>query len=195
MPYVRGRCPIIYISSERSDLSRRIEKLNSDLSRSVQNGLCLNPEKSQAIIVSKHPLQGLNIPPIMLNGNVVPYCVKVKNRGLLLNHEFSWKAQVNSIIQKTYTTLRRLWTCADLLPTTIRQRLVVALIAPLLMSYDVIFSKASIGLTNRLRVAWNSCARFIFNIHSHEHISEHSAKILGLPLNKFYSYRISIVKS
>jgi Reverse transcriptase (RNA-dependent DNA polymerase) len=148
---------------ERSDLFRTIEKLNADPSSvwnwSVQNGLCLNPEKSQAIIVSKHPLQGLNIPPIMINGNVVPYCEKVKNLGLLINHEFFWKDQVNSIIQKKKIQL-----------------FAGSGLALLSMSYDVIFSKVSIGLTNRLRVAWNSCARFIFNIHSREHISEHVQK-------------------
>jgi hypothetical protein len=54
-------------------------------------------------------------------------------------------------------------------------------IALLLMRYDVIFSKVFIGLTYQLR---------IFNIDSCEHISEHSANILGFPLNKFYTYRI-----
>jgi Reverse transcriptase (RNA-dependent DNA polymerase) len=50
----------LYIGSERSDLSRTIERLNADISVwnwSVQNGLCLNSGKSQAIVVSKCPLQ------------------------------------------------------------------------------------------------------------------------------------------
>jgi Reverse transcriptase (RNA-dependent DNA polymerase) len=184
----------LYISGERSDIARTIEKLNADVSSiwnwSQQNGLCLNPDKSQAVIISLQAFPTENIPPIILNGSVVPYYDKVKDLGLILNSGLTWRDQVNSIIQKIYATLRRLWTLADILPISTRKKLVIALINPFFMNYDVIFSKASIGLTNRLRIALNSCARFIFNISPGEHISELAEQILGLPLNKFYSFRI-----
>jgi hypothetical protein len=47
------------------------------------NGLCLNPENSQAITISLHPFSTAKIPPVALNGSVVPYCEKVKDLGLL----------------------------------------------------------------------------------------------------------------
>jgi hypothetical protein len=58
------------------------------------------------------------------------------------------------------------------------------------MNSELIFSKSSVGIYNRLRIAFNSCARFVFNTPRGEHISHLTEKILGLPLNKFYSYRI-----
>jgi hypothetical protein len=156
----------------------------------VQNGLCLYPEKSQALIISLQPVPTTSIPPIVLNGCVVPYCDKVKNLGLIMNSEFTWKDQVKALIQKIYATLRRLWTFANFLPTPICKKLVVALIVPLLLNNDVIFSKAAIGLTNRLKIALNSCARFIYNVPTRDPISEHANKILGVSLSTYYSYRI-----
>jgi hypothetical protein len=75
-----------------------------------------------------------------------------------MNKNFNWKDQVNSIIQKVYTTLRRLWTSADLIPTETRKKLIVALVVPLFLNSDVIISKASKGMANRLRIVLNSCA-------------------------------------
>jgi hypothetical protein len=66
----------------------------------------------------------------------------------------------------------------------------VALIIPFFLNNDVIFSKAAVGLSNRLRIALNSCARFIYHIPPGNPISVHTEKILGMSLNKYYSYRI-----
>jgi hypothetical protein len=50
---------------ERSDIARTIEKLNADVESiwnwSLLNGLCLNPEKSQAITISLQPFSTAKI--------------------------------------------------------------------------------------------------------------------------------------
>jgi hypothetical protein len=96
------------------------------------------------------------------------------------------------VIREVYSTLRRLWTSADLIPALVRMKLVAALVATLFLNSDLIFSKSAIGLTNRLRIAMNSCATF--NIPRGDPISQHSAKILGMPLNRSCSYRICCQK-
>jgi hypothetical protein len=52
---------------------------------SQENGLSLNPQKSQAIVISSQSLQTSHFPPILLNGCVVPYYEKVKKLGLIIN--------------------------------------------------------------------------------------------------------------
>jgi hypothetical protein len=47
-----------------------------------------------------------------------------------------------------------------------------------------------VGLRDRLQLADNSCARYVFGTRRSEHISGYSARILSLPLGKYYSFRI-----
>jgi Reverse transcriptase (RNA-dependent DNA polymerase) len=122
----------IYANGHPSEITRVIEKLNADASSighwAQQNGLCLNPQKSQALIIGTKSSTFSLYPPIILNGCVVPYVEKVKNLGLVINSDFNWKDHVSSIIQKVYSTLRRLWSSADLIPTPVKLKLIVALI-------------------------------------------------------------------
>jgi hypothetical protein len=55
---------------------------------------------------------------------------------------------------------------------------------------DVIFSKPPDSVIERLRVAFNSCARYISGISRYEHITQYANRILGIPLEQFYSFRM-----
>jgi hypothetical protein len=46
------------------------------------------------------------------------------------------------------------------------------------------------GLRDGLRLAYSSYARYVFGSRRSEHISRYSASILGLPLGRYYSFRI-----
>jgi Reverse transcriptase (RNA-dependent DNA polymerase) len=98
----------VYISGERSDIARTVEKLNANVESiwnwSLLNGLYFNPEKSQSITISVQPFSTTNIPPVVLNGSVVPYCVNVNDLGLFLKKGFTWRDQVNATIQKNYVS-------------------------------------------------------------------------------------------
>jgi hypothetical protein len=76
--------------------------------------------------------------------------------------------------------LKRLWTTASL--TGARLQLTRSLVVPLFLYCDVFFSKVTVGLRDRLRLAYNSCARYVFGVRRSEHISGYSARILGLHL-------------
>jgi hypothetical protein len=71
-----------------------------------------------------------------------------------------------------------------------RQMLVTSLIVPQLLYCDVIFSKSSARLRERLKLAFNSCARYIYGISRYEQISNYTNRILGVPLDVYYSMRI-----
>jgi hypothetical protein len=94
-------------------------------------------------------------------------------------------------------TLKRLWTIASLTPVGTRLQLARSLVLQLFLYRDVIFPKVAVGLRDKLRLAYNSCARalcirfvFVFGIRKSEHILGYSARILGLPLGWYYSFRI-----
>jgi hypothetical protein len=47
-----------------------------------------------------------------------------------------------------------------------------------------------VGMRDRLRLAYNSCAQYVFGTRRSEHILGYSARILGLPLGRYYIFRI-----
>jgi hypothetical protein len=114
----------------------------------------------------------------------------VKSLGLTINSRFAWDDQLNIVCWQVYFTLKRLWTTASLTPVGTRLQLDRLLVVLLFLYCDVIFFKGAVGLRDRLRLAYNSCARYVFGIRRSEHITGYSARILGLPLGRYYSFRI-----
>jgi hypothetical protein len=130
------------------------------------------------------------VQPVSMGGATIPFCTRVKSLGLTINSRFAWDDQINIVCRRVYFTLKRLWTTASLTPVGTRLQLARSLVVPLFLYCDVIFSKVAVGLRDRLRLAYNSCARYVFGIRRSEHISGYSARILGLPLGRYYSFRI-----
>jgi hypothetical protein len=119
-------------------------------------------------------------------GNCIEFYRKVKNLGLLMNDELTWDDQVCRNVLFTLKWLRIMWHFS---PLKTRQKLVTSLTVPQFFYCDVIFSKSSTRLRERLKVTFNSCARYIFRIPRHEHITLYTNHILGIPLDQYYSFR------
>jgi hypothetical protein len=184
----------LYLSGSPCDLDECIRRMNADLGRlydwSTENGLCLNPGKSQAIVIGFPGFCAAAFEPVSMGCGTIPFCTKVKSLGLIINSRFAWDDQINIVCRRVYFTLKRLWTTASLTPVRTRLQLARSLVVPMFLYCDVIFSKVALGLRDKLRLAYNSCARYVFGIRRSEHISGYSFRILGLPLAKYYSFRI-----
>jgi hypothetical protein len=76
----------------------------------VENGLSLNSEKTQAMIMCRDRgwLQAL-LPAVLVDGRTVPYSASVKNVGLTMDNRFSWRDQVNYVRRNVGFVLSRLW--------------------------------------------------------------------------------------
>jgi hypothetical protein len=82
---------------------------------------------------------------------------------------------VAKISRNALFTLKRLWTTASFIPIETRRKLVTALIIPKFLYGDIIFSKTSAGLRERLKMTLNSWQC----ISRRQHISVFTNKILG----------------
>jgi hypothetical protein len=183
----------LYISCNPNDIELCINQLNADLCRLYQwsqvNGISINSSKSQAMIINPSQLTRV-VPPIHLGDDEIACFPKLRNLGLIMNQELTWNDHITKLCRSVLFTLRRLWTTASFTPTETRKKLVSSLIIPQFLYCDVIFSKTTAGLREKLKVAFNSCARYVFGMSRRQHISEHANKLLGVPLDVFYSYRI-----
>jgi hypothetical protein len=75
-------------------------------------------------------------------------------------------------------------------PIETRRRLVVALILPFFLYYDVVYSQSSQGNRRRLNLAYNSCARFVYGVSRSEHISDHARSIMGVTFDEYHTFRV-----
>lgn len=68
-------------------------------------------------------------------------------------------------------------------------RLVKSLILPKFLYCDVIFSQTFCEVTDQLKKAFNSCARYIFNPQPRQRMSNISRRILNVNLEEYYDLR------
>ena len=91
------------------EINHGIQKLNADSASLVKwagdNGLKLNPDKTQAIILgSRHNLRILKqsyLQPLLVDGQVMHFSDCVDNLGLRISEELSWAPQITDIITNT----------------------------------------------------------------------------------------------
>lgn len=86
-----------------------IAEINKAL-RSIQiwaecNKLQLNVAKTQAIAISSSN-ETRFLPPLWLNGSIVPYSDTAKNLGMIFNKKMDWKEHVEFVCDKVYKSLR-----------------------------------------------------------------------------------------
>jgi hypothetical protein len=121
--------------------------MNVDLDRlyiwSTENGLYLNSEKSQAIVICFPGFRSATVQPVSMMGATILFCTRVKSLGLTINNRFFWDDQINIVCRMVYFTLKCLSTTVSLTP-------VGTWYVPLFLYCDVIFSKVAMGLLDKL---------------------------------------------
>lgn len=185
------------ISGSQASINSCASKLNDDLAKinswSILNGLKLNAKKSQLLLIQRNnSIAETQIPPILLGVNRIDFSKVAKNLGVLFDNRFSWENHVTSIIQKVYGSLRCLNTLKNYSTVNTRFKLVRSLIMPIFMYCDIVYYNISSVLNRRLKVAFNSCIRFIYNLRRFDSVSGPVKSFLGCSFENFYSYRMSL---
>jgi hypothetical protein len=68
--------------------------------------LCLNPEKSQAIVIGFPGFRGAAVQSVSMGSAAIPFGTRVKNLGLTINSIFAWDDQINIVCRRVYFTLK-----------------------------------------------------------------------------------------
>jgi hypothetical protein len=80
----------------------------------TENGLCLNPKKSQAIVRGFPGFRAAAFQLVSMGSATIPFCTRVKSLELTINSRFAWDDQINIVCRRVYFTLKRLWTTVSL---------------------------------------------------------------------------------
>jgi Reverse transcriptase (RNA-dependent DNA polymerase) len=186
---IAGRCKYhlyaddlqLYInfSCKPEDIAKCVGLVNDILADivnwSAKQGLKLNPNKSQAMIIGSErahmKLDFNQIPKVALDGVTLEYSDKVKNLGLIFDKHLSWNGQISQITQKVYGAIKNLEKFRDVTPEKIRVRLVKSLILPHFDYCDVVYCNLNSAQIGRLQVLQNNAIRYIYDVKRGQRLS------------------------
>lgn len=183
----------IYKSFKQDDSIQSLKEINEDL-KLIQNwadsnNLMLNVSKTQAIAISSNN-ETRFLPPLWLNGLIVPYSDRVKNLGMFFNKKLDWTDHAQHVCDKVHKSLRSAWPRFNVTPQSTRAMLAKSLLLPHFDYCCVIYSfglnAASKALLER---AYGSVIRFVYGVKKYDSIRNYSERLLGFPLMKYFSLR------
>ena len=176
----------LYYHCSVDKIASVIAKINTDLQNvflfSNDNCLKLNSGKSNFIIIgSNHNLNKIkqqNLPPIVLNHEIIERKTHVKNLGVIFDEYFSWTNHVNKIISSAYFKLRQVYRFKNFLSQESKISVCETYVLCHLNYCDSVFFNISEFLKHKIQKVQNTCVRFIFGLKKYDHISA-SLKSLG----------------
>lgn len=149
--------------------------------------LLINAKKSQCLLISKS-IGAINLNPVILGGEILPYIDDVNNLGVIISSKLEWHLNVQAICRKIITGLRFLYQFGKNIPQSIKLRVAQAIFIPHLLTSDVVMGELSAPDFGSLQKVCNSITRFIYGLRKFDHISHVSNSLLGMPLKNFTMY-------
>lgn len=175
------------------DVASTIYNINKDLQNLLSwandNGLRINSNKSQCVVISRRPLDMSTLSPISLGDEIISYEDKVVNLGIVMNSRLQWDDHLAKVSQTIFFGLRRLWYAAKLFPVKTKMDLVKSLLVPHIIYCDVIVGELNSTNFIVLERAFNSMVKFVYGLRKYDHISHVSKTIFGVGLREYLQSR------
>jgi len=188
----------LYIALSTSDPYSDISKLESSLSSLnswfCQNGLCLNPSKSEAILFGTHQrlLHFPSLPSINIANSTVKLSDKLTTLGVTLDSTLSFNSHVSNICKSCHFHLRALKHIRPVLTDEMALSIAVALVQSRLDYANSILYRTSQQNINKLQRIQNYAARLVLcnnNISG----SDSLLQLHWLPMPKRIDFKIATV--
>ena len=184
----------IYLSRPTGLVEDLGYRVNEDLANICEwskiNKLLINTSKTQAIWFHHTiTMNTAHLPILRLNNSPIYYSDVVKNLGFMINSKLNCSSHVNSIIQKVYFVLRKLWYAALFLQWDLKLKLVRNFIIPFITNGANVYGLLDSTSLKKLQLAINNCARFIYNKRKYDHITKESLSILNMTLPAYLNLR------
>jgi hypothetical protein len=181
----------VYYSGDADEVDVFSARVNEDLARVVswskENGLRLNLQKTQSLVVAR-PLASLSRPTLSLDGVTLDFCASLDNLGFLMEPCLSWDGFARRICGRVSAALRRLRVLSGTSVQT-RIRVFKGLILPFFNYGDAFLLSASRESLRLLGKSLNDCVRFVFGLRMGEHVTSYQSRLLGCPFASYYSFR------
>lgn len=183
----------IYLCSDANiNIADMQRKINSDLlkvqSWSEKNLLAINPAKTKALLISRLKTPP-NPPELFLKNELLEFVDHACNLGVIFRNNLDWDKQINSQIGKIYGSLKQLNLTTRFLNSHTKLKLFKSLLYPHFIFGDFIYPNATVESLNKLKVALNSCVRYVYNLSRYHRVSHLQKNLIGCSFSDFYKYR------
>ena len=190
----------IYKHTSLHDLELTIRETSDQLEKILDwtktNGLILNPTKTQVIVIGTKALRSRvdfnNIPLVSLSGVNIAYSESVKNLGIIIDKNLSWRLQTKRTVKKVYGSLHSLNRMKTFLTTETKKKLVQTLIWPHFDYCDIVQCDATTDDVLRLQICLNSFVRYIFNLKKDCHLTPYFKTLSWLKVKERRDLRIAV---
>jgi hypothetical protein len=182
----------IYTQASLSELSNAVSVTNDNLELisnwSKRFGLNVNQQNTQCIIIGSSyftsRIDFAQLPLVIFDGVYLTYAKSVKNLGLIFDHCFSWRPQIEALRKKIFAAYRSLNRFRNFLPVSTKVNLAQSLLLSIIDYADVCYPDQSEGLLDKLEHLQNIAIRIIYNLRKFDHVSEYRAKLNWLPIRQ-----------
>ena len=159
------------------------------------NGLCLNPNKSEAILLGTPSATRHSDNPVTVNisGNSIPVSSTLKSFGVTLDSQLSFHQHVNSVCKISYLHLRSMRHVRSCLPPLILRTVACSIISAKLDYFNSLLYVTTHGNIHKLQLVQNSLARLVTGTRKFDHISPVLAKLHWLPVSYRITYKIAVL--
>lgn len=166
--------------------------MNSELDRvsrwAQQNGLLLNPSKTQAILIGSSRLlskiDASSLPMLRLNGSEIKLSSQVKNLGILLDKHLAWHPQIGEVSRKLFYHFHVFRKHQNLLPISTKILMCQSLLHPIFDYGDVVYLDITQEQLLRLERLQNICIRFIFGLRKFDRVSQFRTELKWLTMSQ-----------
>lgn len=182
----------IYFHSLDLPLHVMADLVNADLARvmrwSERNLLPINASKTKVMFISRNRVTS-RLPQIHFGNDTLEYVDKINNLGFVMQNDLEWNSHVNAQCTKIYNGLRLLRLTSYKLPEQIKLKLFKSLLLPHFMYGTVFLLNASALSLDRLKIALNSCVRFVYNLNRYSHVTHLQPNLIGCRFDVFLKLR------
>ena len=159
------------------------------------NGLALNPDKSEAIVVGTGARQRRegDIGTVALGGNCIPVSSVVRTLGVTIDSTMSFDHHVANICKTSFCHIRALRRIRKLLTIADIKTVATAVVSSRLDYCNSLLYGMTDCNIHRLQRIQNSLARLVTNSNSRSHITPILAELHWLPVNARIEYKVALL--
>lgn len=192
----------LYYSFDPRDTQEAIKNINADLQRiynwSENNSLCLNPAKSQVLILgTKHQIKRVfdSDEDILINNVALEKVKSARNLGLILDGEQKYESHVNGKVRNAFFKLKTLYKNRPNLKEELRLLLADLLVlSPFNYCGTIISPNLKAQSEKAIQRVQNACIRFCYNVPRREYITPYLNKkgILNMKARSELQYACTV---
>ena len=156
----------------------------------MQHGMKVNASKTELMLCGDRRQLKLmsHLPEVRFMGEHLEYVEKVKNLGVIMDSELSWKLHVKHVTSRCFGILIGLFHVRDVLPLNLLPRIIDSLVMSHIRYCIQVFGGACSGVLSDIQKVINFAARIISGRRKYDHISDVLQQLNWLNVPQLVAY-------